>query len=144
MSNILYELREMLMHELKNTTDGGSTLTTEKLEIIDKLTHAVKSIDTICAMEESKFSRNNGNSYGNSYNNSYGYNSYENSYMHGPSYGNNMNMSRDMSGGYMPVVHYSRDDGHSDMMHRLDEMLRNAKTEKEREAIRMCMDKLNS
>lgn len=51
MGKQLYELREMLMDELKSITSKGE-LTAGSLETVDKLTHSIKSIDTICAMEE--------------------------------------------------------------------------------------------
>ena len=48
------ELREMLCEELDNM--AGKEITTGSLEIIDKLTHSIKSIDTIMAMEEAGYS----------------------------------------------------------------------------------------
>jgi len=55
------ELRDMLCRELE-TFSSGSNLTSGALESIDKLTHSIKSIDTIIAMENSKHS-NDGYSY---------------------------------------------------------------------------------
>ena len=53
----LIELREMLMDELEQITDRGQ-ITEGSLDIVDKLTHSIKSIDTIIAMEsESRESR---------------------------------------------------------------------------------------
>lgn len=37
---------------------------------------------------------------------------------------------------------YSRDDGRANMMDRLNDMLRDASTDKEREAIRRCIDQM--
>lgn len=51
MGKQLYELRDMLMDELENISSKGE-LTAGSLETVDKLTHSIKSIDTICAMEE--------------------------------------------------------------------------------------------
>lgn len=51
----LYELKDMLMEELEKCTEKGE-LSAGSLEIIDKLTHSVKSIDTIIAMEEAGYS----------------------------------------------------------------------------------------
>ena len=143
MSNVFHELREMLMHELKTTTENGP-LTKEKLETIDKLTHSIKSIDTICAMEDKGYSRDDGNSYRNYRS----YNSYadgrsmvymppmppippipNNSYSYDGSYAQNGNSYHDNKG---------------EMMYRLEEMLKMANTDKEREAIRMCMNKMSS
>lgn len=51
----LYELKDMLMEELEKCTEKGE-LSAGSLDIIDKLTHSVKSIDTIIAMEEAGYS----------------------------------------------------------------------------------------
>lgn len=58
----LYELRDMLMEELEECTDKGE-LSAGSLEIVDKLTHSIKSIDTILAMEEAGYSNDDGYSY---------------------------------------------------------------------------------
>lgn len=79
MGKELYELREMLMDELHKISSKGE-LTAGSLETVDKLTHSIKSIDTICAMEEAGGYSNDGSSYNynRSYNRSYG--SYDGSY----------------------------------------------------------------
>jgi len=59
----LEELREMLMKELEECTKKG--LSSNSLDIIDKLTHSIKSIDTIMAMGD--YSQDSGNSYRRSY-----------------------------------------------------------------------------
>lgn len=46
----LYELKDMLCKELEEYSDGD--LSAGKLDIIDKLAHAVKSLETIIAMNE--------------------------------------------------------------------------------------------
>ena len=48
----LYDLREMLMDELEQITKRGQ-ITEGSLDIVQKLTHSIKSIDTILAMEQS-------------------------------------------------------------------------------------------
>ena len=62
MGKELYELREMLMDELHKLTKQGE-LTAGSLETVDKLTHSIKSIDTICAMEEAGEYSHDGMSY---------------------------------------------------------------------------------
>lgn len=47
-------LRDMLCEELDNITEQGD-ITTGSLDIINKLTHSIKSIDTIMAMEEASY-----------------------------------------------------------------------------------------
>lgn len=62
MGKQLYELRDMLMDELKSLTSKGE-LTAGSLDTVDKLTHSIKSIDTICAMEEAGEYSHDGMSY---------------------------------------------------------------------------------
>ena len=75
------ELRDMLCDELDNMTEQGE-LTTGSLDIIDKLTHSIKSIDTILAMEESYSNR------------------YDDGYSRRGSYARGRNARRDSRGRY--------------------------------------------
>lgn len=56
------ELRDMLCEELEKITKKGE-LSAGSLDVIDKLTHSIKSIDTIMAMEDSGYSNESGYSY---------------------------------------------------------------------------------
>ena len=56
------ELREMLCEELDKITKKGE-LSAGSLDVIDKLTHSIKSIDTIIAMEDAGYSNESGYSY---------------------------------------------------------------------------------
>ena len=79
------ELRDMLCSELEKISKKGE-LSTGSLDVIDKLTHSIKSIDTIMAME--------------------GYsNDYSNDYSNEGSYARGRNARRDSMG------RYSRDAG---------------------------------
>lgn len=51
----MHELREMLCEELDKITKKGE-LSAGSLDVIDKLTHSIKSIDTIMAMEDAGYS----------------------------------------------------------------------------------------
>ena len=53
-----YDLKEMLCEELKNLVKKGE-LSAGDLDTIDKLTHSIKSIVTIMAMDEGGYSREN-------------------------------------------------------------------------------------
>lgn len=59
----LYELKEMLCEELKKY--GGKDLSAGSLEVIDKLSHAIKNIDKIIESygEEEEYSNAGGGSY---------------------------------------------------------------------------------
>ena len=74
------ELKDMLCEELDKITKKGE-LSAGSLDVIDKLTHSIKSIDTIMAMEKSGYSNESGYS-----RRMYGRHSYGNSYDDGRSY----------------------------------------------------------
>lgn len=56
----MHELKEMLCEELEHIADKGE-LTAGSLDTIDKLTHSIKSIATIMAMEDADYSYDDGN-----------------------------------------------------------------------------------
>jgi hypothetical protein len=103
------ELKSMLMDELEEVTEKGK-LTAGDLDTVDKLTHSIKSIETILAMKGY----------------SYDYPSY---------YGR----KRDSMGRYSRNYSY----GKESIMHSLREMMNDAENDKEREAIRKCMDEID-
>lgn len=121
MGKSIYDLREMLCEELENMTERGS-LSGEKLKVIDMLTHSIKSIDTIIAMENSGYSNERANTYERGY---------SNSYMRG-----NPNMYRQGGG-------RSHDDAKTHLMRQLEDMLGEVHSEKEREAIQRCMEQMS-
>lgn len=124
------ELKEMLCDELDDIAAKG-TISAGDLDAIDKLTHSIKSIETIMAMK-----------------------GYSNDYMNGRSYAN-----RDGDGRYSRNSYarnggnsrgysrrgYSRNDysyGRDEMVEELRELMEDAETEKEREAIRHCIEQM--
>ena len=98
------ELRHMLTKELDEITDKGE-LSAGVLETVDKLTHAIKSIDTIVAMEESGYSHG------------YRHHRYDPEY-EGRSYARRDSMGR-----------YSRTEAEDDLMHDLREYIKTAPEE---------------
>lgn len=124
MGKSIYDLREMLCEELENMTEQKS-LSGDKLKVIDMLTHSIKSIDTIIAMENSGYSNN------------YPYARADgNSYMRGNSYMDGSYRNRDSRG------RYSRDDEQAHLKHRLEDMLQEVHSDREREAIKRCMEQM--
>lgn len=105
------KLRDMLCEELEKITKKGE-LSTGSLDVVDKLTHSIKSIDTIMAMEGSSYENRRGIG-GNSREDRGG--SYNYSYERGGSYARR----RDARG------RYSRDDARME----LAEELRNLESE---------------
>lgn len=52
----MMELRDMLCDELEQFTQVDK-LSSQQLDTVDKLTHSIKSIDTIIAMEDAGYSK---------------------------------------------------------------------------------------
>lgn len=141
MGKELYELREMLMDELHKISSKGE-LTAGSLETVDKLTHSIKSIDTICAMEEAgEYSYESGN------NSSYAYDGM--SYRGGNSYarGRGTNARRDSMGRYSSERGYSRRRGYSgddkqELVESLRELMQETTDSKSRMAIQRAIEQM--
>lgn len=136
----LYEIKEMLMNELKQYSNNKGELTSGTLEVVDKLTHSIKNICKIIeAYEEEEYSSRGyeGGSYarGRSYarggrgNGSYAYD--DMSYARG----RGRNARRDSMGRYSREG-YSMDSG--EMVENLRELMQDAPNDQ----IRMEMQKL--
>ena len=118
--NELYELKEKLCRELKKY--NNEEVTTNSLEVVDKLSHAIKNIDKIIE----KYEEEEGGSCGyNSYDGSYRGRSNRGRYNNGNSYarGRGRNARRDSMGRYSNEGGYSR---HGDMVETLREMMMDA------------------
>ena len=120
----IHEIREMICDELDKIAEHGE-LTAGSLDTVDKLTHSLKSIDTIVAMDGGEYSHDNrpyydsGNSYARRKRDSMG------------------RYSRDgMRGGY------SRESSKEYMISELEEMLSDTNNEKMKSAIRKCINEL--
>jgi len=117
----MYELKEMLCDELQKITKKGE-LSAGSLDAVDKLTHSIKSIETIMAMDgysnDGEYMMNEGGSYARR-RDSMGRYSRDNSYARG-----------DRRGGY------SRDDEMEELKADLHEMLRDAQSEEQKQMIR--------
>jgi hypothetical protein len=131
----MYELKDMLCDELAKITKKGE-LSAGSLDAVDKLTHSIKSIDTIIAMDE--YSEDDGMSYGDSY--ARGENRGGN---RGRSYARGRNrdsMGRYTRGGSYRGSYarggYSRDEEMENLKMNLQDMLEEANSEEERKMIR--------
>lgn len=129
----LYELKEKLCRELKKYS--GEEVTTNSLEIVDKLSHSIKNLDKIIE----KYEEDEGNSYG--------YNSYEGSYRNnrsnrGTSYarGRGRNAKKDSMGRYSNEG-YSRN---GDVVSELRELMMEAPNEKVRNEYQRVIDHIES
>lgn len=130
----MHELKDMLCDELEKIAEDGE-LTAGSLETIDKLTHSIKSIATIMAMEDSEYSNDDG------------MNSYRgNSYRGGP-----YAQRRDSRGRYSRMNRgsyarggrrggYSRDDESEKLVEKLERMMEKATDQKAKTAIQEAIE----
>ena len=160
----MHKIKEMLMNELyeyeeKAKKMNGGKISAGDLETIHKLTDTVKNIDKIEMLEgdegysEATDFMGEGRMYGTSYNDG------------GSSYarGRGRNARRDSMGRYSREggsyrggssyatdgrgnrnANYSRGDAKEHMLDKLEEMMEDASSEKDREAIRQCMQKIEN
>lgn len=113
-----YEIKDMICEELDRQAQKGKINSPSELDVLDKLTHSLKSIATIIAMEEAEedeYSERGGR----------GGNSYRYSRRDGGDRGR-YSSRRDSMG------RYSRDDGKADMIANLRDMMNNAPDERTR------------
>lgn len=134
----MYELREMLCEELDKITKKGE-LSAGSLDVVDKLTHSIKSIDTIIAMEEAGYSGEDYAMRGNSYARGRGSNARRDSM--GRYSSDNYSMRGGRSG--ERGRNYSYDDEMNNLREQLEDMERMAKDEESKRMIRQWKMQLN-
>ena len=134
----MYELKEKLCDELEEIAKKGE-LGAGDLEIVHKLTDTIKNIDKIEIMKE-----DGGYSQAGDW-------EMRGTYDRGSSYrrkrdsmGRYSRDGRTMRGGYRDGRMYSRADAKDDMMDQMEALMEQAGSEKEREAIRRCMNQLEN
>jgi len=129
----MYELREMLCEELDKITKKGE-LSAGSLDVVDKLTHSIKSIDTIIAMEDAGYSSDDYSMRGNSY-----------------ARGRGSNAKRDSMGRYSSDNYsmrggrgrnYSYDDEMNNLRDQLEDMEHMAKDDESKRMIKQWMKQL--
>ena len=135
----MHDLKEKLCDELEEIANKGE-LGAGHLEIIHKLTDTIKNLDKIEMLEDGGYSQagdweiegrayNRGNSYARRKRDSMGRYSRD---------------GRMMRGGYRDGRMYSRAEAKEDMMEQMEDLMAQAGSEKEREAIRRCMNQLEN
>ena len=127
MDRELEKLKTTLMEELTDLSKQG--VTSSNLDAIYKLTSSIKALCKIMKEDDEGYSQRSRMYYrdGDSWN---GGNSYE--------------RMRDRDGRYRSNGGYSRGDGKEEMISKLEDMLEDAESEKEREAIRKCVSQLRN
>ena len=132
----LYDLKESIACEIgeanKRIKQNGDVISTEDLEIIDKLTHSLKSLATVCAMMEAEENGYSGN-YG--YGRSYGDYSGQRGMYSGRDYREGRNGRNSRNRGYSRGM---------DAMDHLRQLLDEAPDEMTRVEIRNLMDKMGN
>lgn len=152
----MHKIKEMLMKELHEYEEkakkmSGGKLSAGDLETIHKLTDTVKNIDKIEMLEDGGYPEatdfmGEGRMYGTSYDNG-------SSYARGRRYAKRDSMGRysrdayphDDNMNYSRGYHgYSRDGAKEHMVEKLEDMMEDAGSEKERQAIRQCIQKIEN
>lgn len=133
------DLKDMLCKELEEISRKGE-LTAGTLDTVDKLTHAIKSIETIMAMNEYEDGYSSDNMNGMSSTRRGG-----RSYERGTSYarGRTGSVRRDSMGRYSRGG-YSYDEAKDDMMSELHELMNNAPDEETKKEFKRFMSKLET
>lgn len=127
----MYELKDMLCEELEHIAEKGE-LTAGSLDTIQKLTHSLKSIETIMAMNDEYSYEYGGNMGGGNSN-------------RGGSYGNSYarrRYSRENRGGNRGYSRrrYSRDDEMSKMVEKLEKMMNQTTDQNAKNAIEQAIE----
>lgn len=133
------KIKEMLCEELETIAKKGE-LTAGSLDTVDKLTHAIKSIETIIAMNEyNDDGYSNRGSY-ESRNGSSGARRYtrDGSMDGGNSYAGYGNVRRDSMG------RYSRDEATDEIINRLHDIMNDTPNEQAKQEIRKLINKMEN
>lgn len=135
--NAFYDLKDMLCGELNDIVKKGE-LSAGDLDVVDKLTHSIKSLVTIMAMEEGGYSNEGG--YSGRRDSMGRYASDGVSYAR---YNDGVSYARYNDGGYSGR-RYSRDEGRSYMSNKLERMMEEASSEEERQVLQQAMARLKN
>ena len=163
MAEYMHKVREMLCSELDKMAQKGKLANTADVQLVDWLTHSIKSIDTIEAMDEAgygedgysnahgrgryakrdsmgRYSRDDGYSRDGYSRDGYSREGYSRGDGYSERY-DGRDYSRDGGSSYRGG-RYSYADGKEDMMHKMREMMESAPNEQEREKIRRMMEQM--
>jgi len=147
----LKDLKSMLELQVNQIVAKGD-INPQDLEMLDKAVDIIKDIETICAMREAGYSQTNpyarnGYSYAMD-EDGYSQGWFDPVYHEGRNYHTNGGTHTDgMSYMQRPMNYrrgYSRDEAKDHMLDTLEDMMEEATTEKERNAIRRCMEKIRA
>ena len=134
----MHELKEKLCDELDEIANKGE-LGAGDLEIVHKLTDTIKNLDKIEMLEDGYSQAGDWEIEGRAYNRGSSYARRKRDSM-----GRYSRDGRMMRGGYRDGRMYSRADAKENMMDQMEALMEQAGSEKEREAIRRCMNQLEN
>ena len=117
----MHELKKMLCDELEQIAHKGE-LSAGSLDTIDKLTHSIKSISTIMAMEDAGYSRDYVDKY------------------RGASYAQKRDSMGRYSRRYVDRRGYSRDEEMDRMVEKLEKMMEKTEDQNVRMAIKQAIE----
>ena len=133
-----YELKDMLCGELDKFTKK-SEINPQSLDMIDKLTHSIKSLETIIAMNEQ-----DGESEMYPYYGGRAYQSGNNGGGGSNRRGRSNAQRRDSRGRYSNRENYSRDDACEDMIEDLRELMQDAPDERMKSKIQRFISEIEN
>lgn len=134
----MHELKEKLCDELEEIARKGE-FSAGDLEAVHKLTDTIKNLDKIEMLEDGYSQAGDWEIEGRAYNRGSSYARRKRDSM-----GRYSRDGRMMRGGYRDGRMYSRADAKEDMMDQMEALMEQAGSEKEREAIRRCMNQLEN
>ncbi len=126
------DLKDMLCEELEDIANKPK-IELGDLDIVHKLTDTIKNIDKIEMLEDDGYSRDGGWEARGNYGRGMSYDDDGNSYA---------GRRRTRDGRYSR--NYSRGDAKEHMIDKLEDMMDDAESEKEREAIKRCISQLKN
>jgi len=136
--NSYHELKKMLCREIDEIVDKSrGELSAGDLDAVDKLTHSIKSLVTIMAMEDTEYSYNDGYSGTRKYD--MGRHTDNRYYYDDGRYSGR----RYYDEGYSER-RYSRDEGKTHMIHQFENLMDNASSQEERDIIQSALNKLKN
>lgn len=138
------QLKKILCTEIEDTIDNimrEGKMSVGDLEILDKLTHSLKSVITTMAMEDGGYSYNDG--YSGARGRS-GMGRYANGGYSGRSYENSGYSGRRYSDGGYSGRRYSRDDGKSYMISQFEKLMDSASNPEEHEVLQSAINRLKN
>ena len=121
-----YDLKKMLCKELEEVS-RQKELSAGDLEVVDKLTHSIKSLVTIMAMEEGGYSYNDGYS----------------GARRRDTMGRYADSGRYYDDGYSGR-RYSRDEGKTYMIRQFEKLMGDATTQEEHEVLQSAINRLKN